>query len=132
MPSLLQHVSSHPLPFLHFLHVLCDDDSDVRALTTFIPHCTNLRTLYYVRGRYSDVSESLEEEMWEAAVRRCRNLEEVIVWGGDSDVLCDRLVSVLRKLSEKEGIKALKLRKVVSELRDYTEQVKHLLPALQQ
>ena len=74
--------------------------------------------------------------MWEAAVKRCRNLEEVRVSGGDSDVACDRLVSVMRKLSEREGIQAQKLRRIVRvdliRVADYTEQVKHLLPALQQ
>ena len=131
---LLQHPSSHPLPTLHYLRVLCDYDSDVRALTTFLPHCTNLRTLEYEPGHR--VSESVEEEMWEAAVRRCRNLEVVRVDGRERGaVSCDRLVSVMRKLSEREGIQALKLRKIVivdwREV-DYTEQVKHLLPALQQ
>ena len=137
MSVLLHHLSSHPLPTLHYLRVLCVDDSEVRPLTTFLPHCTNLRTLYYERGLYR-VSESAEEEMWEAAVRRCRNLEEVRV-DGDSVVSCARLVSVMRKLSEKEGIQALKLRKIVEVdwytgevIEDYTEQVKHLLPALQQ
>ena len=135
IPVLLHHFSSHPLPSLHYLHVLCAVDSAVRALTTFLPQCTNLRTLEYVRARYVDLSESVEEEMWEAVVR-CRNLEEVRVGGGYSDVSCDRLVSVLRKLSEKEGIQALKLRSIVrvdwgGEGIDYTEQVKHLLPALQ-
>ena len=134
--ALLRHLSSHPLPSLHYLYVSCDDDSDVRALTTFLPQCTNLRTLYWY-ARDSVVSESVEEELWEAVVRRCRNLEEVGVRGGYSDVSCDRLVSVLRKLSEREGIQALKLRMIVSVdgrglKKDYTEQVKHLLPALQQ
>ena len=138
LPSLLHHLSSHPLPTLHYLLVECYDDSDARALTTFLPQCTNLRTLECVRGRYSVVSESVEEEMWEAAVRRCRNLEEVRVGGKYSDVSCDRLVSVMRKLSEREGIQALKLRRIVrvdwdgEVIEDYTEQVKHLLPALQQ
>ena len=137
IPSLLQHLSSHPLLSLHYLHVYCDYDSEVRALTTFLPQCTNLRTLYYQQGRYS-VSESVEEEMWEAAVRKCKNLEEVRVRGEDSDsvVSCDRLVSVLRKLSEREGIQALKLRKIVRLDRRtgkvIEEQVQHLLPALQQ
>ena len=136
LPVLLHHLSSHPLPTLHHLHVLCIDDSEVRALITFLPQCTNLRTLYCVRAWL--VSESVEEEMWEAAVRRCRNLEEVRVRGGQSVVSCDRLVSVMRKLSEREGIQALKLRMIVTVdrrggvIEDYTEQVKHLLPALQQ
>ena len=137
LPSLLQHLSSHPLPSLHYLVVRCDDDSIVRALTTFLPHCTNLRTLYCERDQHRVVSESVEEEMWEVVVKRCRNLEVVRVGGGDSDVSCDRLVSVLRKLSEREGIQALKLRRIVSvdgrgRDEDYIEQVKHLLPALQQ
>ena len=149
IPSLLQYLLSHPLPTLHYLHVECKDDSVVRALTTFLPHCTNLRTLYYERGLYNElydervrdsVLESVEEEMWESAVRRCRNLEVVRVKGEDSDVACDRLMSVMRKLSEREGIQALKLRKIVRLdwnienviQKDYTEQVKHLLPALQQ
>ena len=137
LPSLLHHLSSHLLPSLDYLYVLCVDASEVGALTTFLPHCTNLRTLEYVRTLDS-VSESVEEEMWEAVLRRCRNLEEVRVWGGYSAVSCDRLVSVMRKLSEREGIQALKLRKIVRvdwrgrEEDDYTEQVKHLLPALQQ
>ena len=136
LPVLLHHLSSHPLPSLYYLLVLCDVDSEVRALTTFLPHCTNLRTLQYARGGDSVVSESVEEEMWEAVVRRCRNLEEVRVRGEGSDVSCDRLRSVLRKLSEREGIQALKLRRIVRvgwrQAEDYTEQVKHLLPALQQ
>ena len=132
LPSLLHHLSSHPLPSLHYLYVLCDDDSAVHALTTFLPQCTNLRTLHCERGQYSVVSESVEEEMWEVVVKRCRNLEEVRVRGVDSAVSCDRLVIVLRKLSEREGIQALKLRRIVEGGRDYTEQVKHLLPALQQ
>ena len=137
IPSLLQHLSSHPLPSLHYLRVLCEYDSEVRALTTFLPQCTNLRTLEYQRALYSVVSESVEEEMWEVVVRRCRSLEEVRVWGDDSDVACDRLVSVMRKLSEREGIQALNLRKIERVDRttgdvDYAQQVKHLLPALQQ
>ena len=134
--ALLHHLSSHPLPSIHYLLVWCRVDCVVRALTTFLPHCTNLRTLDCERALYS-VSESVEEELWEVVVRRCRNLEEVGVRGGYSDVSCDRLVSVLRTLSEREGIQALKLRKIVREDwetgdEDYTEQVKHLLPALQQ
>ena len=136
---LLQHLSSHPLPSLHYLHVWCDDDSAVRALTTFLPQCTNLRTLHCERAWDSDVvSESVEEEKWEAVVRRCRNLEDVRVSRMDSAVSCDRLVSVLRKLSEREGVQALKLRRIVrvdwntgDVIEDYTEQVRHLLPALQ-
>ena len=111
--------------------VQCDNDSDVRALTTFLPHCTNLRTLHCERDRYSVVSESVEEEMWEAVVRRCRNLEEVRVREDDSDVSCDRLVSVMRKLSEREGIQALKLRRIVR-VNWITGEGKHVLPALQQ
>ena len=135
MPALLHHISSHPLPSLHYLRLWCDD-SIVRALTTFLPHCTNLRTLYCERAQ--SVSESVEEEMWEAVVRRCRNLEEVRVSRGGSAVSCDRLVSVLRKLYERERIQALKLKRIVrvddntGQDEDYTEQVKHLLPALQQ
>ena len=136
LPDILRHLSSHPLPSLHYLYVLCKDASAVRALTTFLPQCTNLRTLYYERDRYSVVSESVEEEMWEAAVRRCRNLEEVEVSEEDSDVSCDRLMSVLRKLSESEGIQALNLKKIrrvdVGQEKNYTKHVKHLLPALQQ
>ena len=140
LPALLQHLSSHPLPSIHYLYVWCKDESVVRALTTFLPQCTNLRTLQYARGLYS-VSESVEEEMWKAAVRRCRNLEEVRVSGKNSAVSCNtrRLVSVLKKLSEREGIQVQKLRRIVrvadytqKVLEDYTEQVKHLLPALQQ
>ena len=147
IPALLHHLSSHPLPSLHYLRVLCDDDSEVRALTTFLPHCTNLRTLYwerdYVDVNYvvslSVVSESVEEELWETVVRRCRNLEEVTVGGKYSTVSCDRLVSVMKKLSESEKIQAQKLRRIVrvelytgKVIEDYTKQVKHLLPALQQ
>ena len=137
LPSLLRYLSSHPLPTLHYLHVWCDNDSDVRALTTFLPQCTNLRMLYYERAQNS-VSGRVEEEMWDAVLRRCRNLEVVRVSGGHSAVSCDRLVSVMRKLSEREEIQALKLRRIVREdgrrqvIEDYTEQVKHLLPALQQ
>ena len=115
----------------------CDKDNEVRALTTFLPQCTNLRTLHSIRGR--GTSESIEEEMWKAAVRRCRKLEVVRVSGYYSEDSCDRLMSVLKKLSKREGIKALKLRKIVREdsttggvIKDYTEQVKHLLPTLQQ
>ena len=138
---LLHHLSSHPLPSLHYLSVKCENASEVRALTTFLPHCTNLRTLHCERAEYSVVSESVEEEMWEAVVRGCRNLEEVSVDGYYTAVSCDRLVSVIRKLSKREGIQALKLRKIVrvdwegdtgGVIEAYTEQVKHLLPALQQ
>ena len=136
IPVVLHHLSYHPLPTLHYLSVCCDDDSDVRALTTFLPQCTNLRTLDCERTWHGVVSESVEEEMWEAVVRRCRNLEVVRVIREDSAVACDRLVSVMRKLSEREGIQALKLRRIVrvdwGREEDYTEQVKHLLPALQQ
>ena len=134
--TLLRHLSSHPLPSLHYLRVECEYDSVVRALITFLPQCTNLRTLDCERY-INRVSESVEE-MWEAAVRRCRNLEEVRVEGEYSAVSCARLVSVLRRLSESEGIQALKLRRIVrvdwkgKVIEDYTEQVKHLLPALQQ
>ena len=137
IPVLLQHLSSHPFPTLHYLRVECDDANEVRALTTFLPHCTNLRTLYYEHGYDYVVSESVEEEKWEAVVKRCRNLEEVRVGGKYSHVSCDRLVSVMRKLSEREGIQALKLRKIervdweTEREKDYTEQVRHLLPALQ-
>ena len=137
LPYLLHHLSSHPLPTLHYLRVWCDDDSVVRALTTFLPQCTNLRTLYCDRERR--VSESVEEEMWRTVVRRCRSLEEVRVSGEDSVVSCARLVSVMRKLSERKGIQELKLRRIVRVNRrggrvieDYTGHVKHLLPALQQ
>ena len=134
--ALLRHLQSYPRPSLHYLCVWCDYDSDVRALTTFLPLCTNLLTLHCERGYNSRVSESVDEEMWEAAVRRCRNLEVVRVDGGDSAASCKRLVSVLKRLSEKEGIQALKLKKVVQidggQEEYYTEQVKHLLPALQQ
>ena len=136
LPSLLHHLSSHPLPSLHYLRVeSCYDDSDVRALTTFLSQCTNLRTLDYERTWDSDVSDSVEEEMWEVVVRECGSLEEVTVHEKQRGVSCDRLVSVLRKLSEREGIQALKLRKIVRvdwSIEDYTEQVKHLLPTLQQ
>ena len=136
LPSLLHHLSSHPLPSLLYLLVRCEYDSHARALTTFLPHCTNLRTLYYERVGYRVVSESVDEKMWDAVVKRCENLEEVRVSGEASAVSCDRLVSVMRKLSEREGIQALKLRRIVSvdwgREKDYTEQVKHLLPALQQ
>ena len=147
LPALLQNLSSHPLPSLLYLLVLCDhDDSDVRALTTFLPNCTNLRALSYGRDKYfvetsesssesvewEAVTESVEEEMWEVVVRSCRNLEVVSVSGKYGDVACDRLVSVLRKLSEREGIQALKLRNICGAEGDYIKQVKHLLPALQQ
>ena len=136
LPSLLQHLQSHPLPSLNYLCVWCHDDSDVCALTTFLPHLTNLLTLHYKRD-WRSVSESVEEEMWEAAVRRCRNLEEVRVGEENSDVSCKRLVSVMRKLSEREVIQAKNLRRIVrvdtrGGEEDYTEEVKHLLPAVQQ
>ena len=135
VPALLHHLSSHPLPSLHYLCVECWDDSAVRALTTFLPQCTNMRTLDCERALYG-VSESVEEELWEAVVRRCRNLEEVRVSGWYSAVSCVRLMSVMWKLSEREGIQALKLRRIVKVdgdgevIKDYTEQVKHLLPTL--
>ena len=137
IPDILQHLSSHPFPSLHYLLVRCRDDSEVRALTTFLPQCTNLRTLEYERAGYGVVSESVEEEMWEVVVKRCENLEVVRVEGKYGAVSCDRLVSVMRKLSERKGIQALKLRRIVrvnwrgEVIEDYTEQVKHLLPALQ-
>ena len=138
IPVLLHHLSSHHLPSLHYLRVWCDYDSAVRALTTFLPQCINLRTLYYVRGWNNVVPESVEEEMWEAAVRRCRNLEVVRVGEDYRAVACKRLMSVLRKVSEREGIQALKLREIVTVgintgrvKENYTEQVKNLLPALQ-
>ena len=138
LPALLQHLQSHHFPSLHYLRVSCNYDSEVRALTTFLHQCTNLRTLHCERD--GDVSESVVEEMWVAAVRRCNNLEEVRVEGVYRDVTCDRLVSVLKKLSEREGMQVQKLRKIVEvdwdagkvQEKDYTEQVKHLLPALQQ
>ena len=138
IPALLHDLSSHPLPSLHYLRVWCKHDSDICALTTFLPQCTNLRTLHCERYRGCAVSGRVEEEMWDAAVRRCRNLEEVIERGHYSDESCDRLVSVFRKLSEREGIRAQKLRRIVivdinteRVKEDYTEQVTHLLPALQ-
>ena len=135
LSDLLQHLRLHPLPSLHHLRVRCEDDSYVRALTTFLPQCANLRTLYYERTWERDVPENVEE-MWEAVVRRCRNLEEVRVRGVYSFELRDRLMSVLGKLSEKEGIQALKLRRIVEvnwygQEEDCTEEVKHLLLALQ-
>ena len=88
--------------------MLCRYDSEVRALTTFLPGCTNMRTLYYERVRHGDISESVEEEM----------------------------CGVMRKLSEREGIQAQKLRRIVrvdwnGREVDSTEQVRHLLSALQ-
>ena len=139
LPALLQHLLSHPLHSLHYLRVYCYDDSDVRALTTFLRQCTNLRTLHCERALASVLSKSVLEEMWEAAVRRCKNLEEVRVSRDDSCVLRDMLKSVLKKLSKREGIQALKLRRIVKVdrdtckvIKDYTEQFKPLLPALQQ
>ena len=135
LPDVLRQSSSHPLPSLHYLNLLCWEDSDVRALTAFLHQCTDLRTLNYVRG--PRISESVEKKMWKATVRRCRELEEVRVGGVDIDESCRRLMKVLGKLSEMEGIQAQKLRKIVEvdlwgEVRkDYTDQVKHLLPALQ-
>ena len=134
LSDLLHHLQSYSIPSLHYLRMLCFDDSKFRALTTFLPQCANLRTLYYERGWDSVVSESVEDEMWEAAVRRCRNLEEVRVDGDYSAVSCDRLGSVLRKLSEMDGIQALKLRRIVrvdwGREEDCTDEIKHLLPAL--
>ena len=136
LPDILQHLSSDLPDSLQYLYVWCDDDFVVSALTTFLPQCTNLRTLHYERDRYYSVSE---EEMWEAAVRRCKNLEVVKVIGEYSDVSCDRLMRVMKKLSKREGIQALKLRKIVKVdrdtgevIKDYTVRFKHLLPALQQ
>ena len=135
LPALLKHLQSHLIPSLHYLRVWCVNGSAVPALTSFLPQCANLRTLYYDCGWESDVPESVEEEMWKAAVRRCRNLEVVRVWGDYGEVSCDRLVSALKKFSEKEGIQALKLKRIVLKYwgieSDYANQVKHLLPALQ-
>ena len=136
--DLLHHLQSHPFPLLDFLRLRCEDDSEVRALTTFLRQCSNLRMLQCQRGEHYSVSDSVEEEMWEAAVRSCGNLEEVRVGEWNSDVSCTRLASVLRKLSERKGILALKLRKIVKvdlgkrQAEDWTKQFKHLLPALQQ
>ena len=135
LSDLLYPLHLHPLPSLHYLDVWCRDDSDVRALTAFLPYCTNLHILWYAHD--SDVSENVVEEMWEAAVRRCRNLEEVRVRGKNSYVSCKKLGSVLGWLSEREGIQALNLRRIVGvnwraeqeEEEDYTEHFKHLLPA---
>ena len=135
MPDLLHHLHHYPFPLLVSLYVRCYFDSDVCGLTAFLPQSLNLRTLNYVREH--SVSESVEKRMWETAVRRCRNLEVVRVEGTCSDVSCQRLVSVLRNLSEWDGIQALKLRRVVrvhwsgKAEEEYTKQVKHLLPALQ-
>ena len=135
LQDLIHHLSSHPFPALHFLRVDYVDDSAVSALTTFLPQCTNLRTLEYEPAWKRDVPESVEEEMWEAVVRRCRNLEEMRMSGENRDESCDRLVSVMWKLSEEEGIQAPKLRKIITvgrrEKIDCTDYVKHLLPALQ-
>ena len=136
LSDLLHHLCHHPLPSLEFLIVKCDNDSEFCALTAFLPQCTNLLRLYYERRLL--VSESVEEEMWEAAVRRCRKLEVVRVRGKRADVSCRRLKRVLKRLSEKEGIQALKLTEIAMEdgrgnvKGDYAKQVKHLLPALQQ
>ena len=134
LPVLLRNLSSHPLPLLRYLDVQCDGDRDVRALTKSLPLCTNLRTLYYERGFQSVPSERVEQKMWKTAVRRCKNLEIVRVAKNNIG-----LVSVLKELSKKEGIQALKLRKILRVdwytgrvLEDYTAQVKYLLPALQQ
>ena len=63
LPSLLHHLSSHLLPSLHFLRVWCDDASEVGALTTFLPHCTNLRTVQWCirECRGGDVGGCFEE-----------------------------------------------------------------------
>ena len=115
----------------------CNDDGDVRALTAFLSQCTNLRMLCFERQQHS-LSESVDEEMCEAAVRRCRNLEVVKMSGACSGVSCVKLKSVLEKLSVMEGIHALNLRMIVrvdldtgEVVKNYTEQVKHLLPALE-
>ena len=136
IPDLLQHLQSRPIPSLHYLRVWCRIYPEARALTKFLPLCTNLCTLQYERGE-NNVLEIVEEKMWVAAVKRCRNLEVVIIRGDNSAVSCKRLLSVLRKLSERKGLHALKLKKIVALDRDgreqhYTEHVKHLLPALQQ
>ena len=137
-PALLHHLHSHSLLTLHYLCVKCSADYEVSAIATFLPQCTNLRTLSYERDYGYDVWESVEEEMWEAAVRRCKNLEVVRVGGDDSVLSCDRLVNVMKKLSEIEGIQAQKLRSIVDvdwrieREEDYAEHFKHLLPALQQ
>ena len=110
IPDLLHDLHPHSFPSLHYLSVGCVNDSAVRALTTFLPQCTNLLTLHC---ECISLSEIVEEEMWEAAVRRCRNLEEVRVDGDNTDVSAKRLESVLRKLSDSAGIHALKLRRIV-------------------
>ena len=143
-PDLLYSLQSHPsLPFrlLHYLHVGCREDSIVEALTTSLPYCSDLRTFCYGCDLYSNVSESAEKEMWEAAVRSCRNLEVVRLSQVISDASCEILFRVLRRLSEREGIQPRKLRKIASAYWDggdekehyqYTQDFKHLLPALQQ
>ena len=138
LPDLFHHLYSHTLPSLHHLDVLCDDHSDVLAVTEFLPQCTNLRTLQYECGCHADDAPGCAVEyMWEAAVRRCKNLEVVIVSEENGATSCNRLRFVLRKLSAREGLQALKLRSIIKVDRgtgreeDYTEQAKHLLPALQ-
>ena len=134
LPAILHHLNAHPFATLDYLHMSCDGERGVRALTAFLPQCPNLRTLHCESGQ--NVSKPLDEKMWEAAVRRCMNLEEVIVSGYHWDVPHQRLENVLRRLSEREGIQALNLRRIVAVNRgreeDYTQQVRHLLPALQQ
>ena len=136
MLSVLLHHLHLPLPSLQNLHVDIVEDSEICALTAFLPQCTNLRTLHC--EYWCKLSDCAEEEMWEAAVRRCKNLEVVRLQGWKSNLSRDRLSTVLIKLFEREGIQALKLRKIVklnSETEqveeDYTKQFKHLLPALQ-
>ena len=137
----LRSQPSQPLRSLQYLHVECRQERIVEALTASLPHCCDLCTLCYRCEMYSDVSESVEEKKWEAAVRRCRNLEVVRLSEVNSADSCQRLINVLRRLSETEGIQPRKLRKDAGaywdrgqEKEDYqcTKYFKHLLPALQQ
>ena len=98
LPDVLRYPSFHPLPSLHYLNLLCWEDSNVHALITFLHQCINLRTLNYVRG--PRISESVEKKMWKASVRRCRELEEVRVGGVDIDESIRRFIKMLKKPSE--------------------------------
>ena len=133
--DILHTLGSDPNPSLHYLDVMCTGNNIVRAVAALLPQCTNLQVLGY-ECRRDNVSEGVEEEMWEAAVRGCKNLEEVKMRGGYSMRSLDILKSAMGKVSEREGIQALKLKRIMGkyweeEKEDYTEEYMHLLPALQ-
>ena len=137
LPALLHNLQPYTLPTLNYLAVWCEDERIVRYLTDFLPQCTNLHTFLYQCVFGDVVSDRDEEEMWNVALRRCENLEELRLEGDYCDRSRDILKNVIKKLTETEGIQKLKLRSIVrvnwgtdEVITDYTEQFQHLLPAL--